>query len=279
MLQLGGPVQSLCTMGLGLAVGETAPDGEYGHIFAEMASMSIKTHDYEKHADAFADLEMQGTQYLAFRDIPMLIDEYASSVASVLDYGCGAGRSTRFLKRLGYDAVGVDISHDMLRQARSRDEAGEYHHVPSGRLPFEDSAFDLIFASYVFLEVSRIAEIENILKELKRVLRKDGIIILVTSSTEATEGNWVSLSYAFPENDKLLQSGDTVKLLIQGIDVVLYDYFWTEEDYVGAARRAGLDVAKLHKPLGRTGEGIEWRDETKMSPIAIYVLGTSSLMQ
>lgn len=240
--------------------------------------MNSKTHDYEKHAGAFADLEMQGTQYLAFRDIPTLITEYASSVASVLDYGCGAGRSTRFLKRLGYDAVGVDISQDMLKQARSKDETGEYRCVPSGRLPFEDSAFDLIFASYVILEVSRIEEIENILKELKRVLRKDGIILLVTSSTEATEGTWVSLSYAFPENDKSLQSGDTVKLLIQGIDVVLYDYFWTEEDYIGAAQRAGLDLAKLHKPLGLPDEGIEWHDETKMSPIAIYVLRTPSLM-
>ena len=120
--------------------------------------------------------------------------------------------------------------------------------------------------------MSRIEEIEGILKEMKRVLRKDGTIIFVTASTEATEGNWVSLSYSFPENDKPLQSGDTVKLLIQGIDVVLYDYFWTEEDYSGAAERAGLILAKLHKPLGSRDDSIEWRDETKMSPIAIYVL-------
>ena len=31
--------------------------------------MSNKTHDYEKHAGEYAELEMQGTQYLAFRDI------------------------------------------------------------------------------------------------------------------------------------------------------------------------------------------------------------------
>jgi hypothetical protein len=48
--------------------------------------MSIKTHDYETQAGAFAGLEMQGTHYLAFRDIPMLIREYAGSIASVL--GC-----------------------------------------------------------------------------------------------------------------------------------------------------------------------------------------------
>jgi SAM-dependent methyltransferase len=239
--------------------------------------MSIKTHDYEKQAGAFAELEMQGTQYLAFRDIPMLIREYAGSVASVLDYGCGAGRSTRFLKRLGFNAIGVDVSQDMLEQARSKDGSGEYRHIPSGLLPFEDSAFDLVFSSFVFLEVSRIEEIERILKEMKRVLRKDGTIIFVTSSTEAPTGNWVSLSYAFPENDKPLKSGDTIKLLIQGVDVVFHDYFWTDEDYSGAAERAGLSLAKLHKPLGSHDDPIDWRDETKMSPIAIFVLRNSSL--
>lgn len=239
--------------------------------------MSIKTHDYEKQAGAFAELEMQGTQYLAFRDIPKLIRKHAGSIASVLDYGCGAGRSTRFLKRLGFNAIGVDVSQDMLEQARAKDEPGNYHHIPSGILPFEVSTFDMIFSSFVFLEVSRIEEIEQILKEMKRVLRKDGIIIFVTSSTEATKGNWVSLSYSFPENDKELRSGDTVKLLIQGVDVVFHDYFWTEEDYSGAAERAGLNLAELHKPLGLHDEPIEWRDETKMSPTAIYVLRNSSL--
>lgn len=238
--------------------------------------MSVKTHDYEKQAGAFAELEMQGTQYLAFRDVPMLIREHAGSIASVLDYGCGAGRSTRFLKRLGLDAIGVDVSQDMLEQARSKDVSGEYHHIPSGRLPFDDSSFDLVFSSFVFLEISRIDEIERILKEMKRVLRDDGTIIFVTSSTEATRGHWVSLSYAFPENDKPLKSGDTVKLLIQGVDVVFHDYFWTEDDYSGAAERAGLTVTALHKPLGSPDDPVEWRDETKMSPVAIYVLRRSS---
>lgn len=238
--------------------------------------MSIKTHDYEKQAGAYAELEMQGTQYLAFRDIPLLIREYAGSIESVLDYGCGAGRSTRFLKRLGLNVVGVDVSQDMLKQARSKDRSGEYRNIPSGLLPFEDSSFDMVFSSFVFLEVSRIEEIERILKEMKRVLRKDGVVIFVTASSEATEGDWVSLSYSFPENDRPLQSGDTVKLLIQGVDVVLHDYFWTEEDYIRAGESAGLTFTTLYKPLGSRDDSIEWRDETKVSPVAVYVLRNSS---
>jgi SAM-dependent methyltransferase len=234
--------------------------------------MGSKTHDYETHAGEYADLGMEGTQYLAFRDIPMLIREHAGSVESALDYGCGAGRSTRFLKSLGLDVVGVDVSPEMLEQARSKDGSGEYHQIRSGHLPFADSTFDLVFASFVFLEVSRLDEIESVLREMKRVLRKEGAVIFVTDSMEASKGTWVSLSYAFPENDKPLRSGDTVKLLIRGIDVVLHDYYWTEGDYCGAAERAGLALATIHKPLGTSEDPIEWRDETTMSPLAIYVL-------
>jgi len=42
--------------------------------------MGDKTHDYEKHAGDYAELGMEGTQYLAFRDIPMLIGESAGSI-------------------------------------------------------------------------------------------------------------------------------------------------------------------------------------------------------
>ena len=234
--------------------------------------MGDKTHDYEKHAGDYAELGMEGTQYLAFRDIPTLIGESAGPIDSALDYGCGAGRSTRFLKRIGLNAVGADVSRDMLDEARSKDPSGEYHHIHSGHLPFDDAAFDLVFSSFVFLEVSRIEEIEDILKEMKRVLKQDGTIIFVTTSMDAPKGHWVSLSYAFPENDRPLRSGETVKLLLHGINVVLYDYYWTDDDYRRAAERAGLRLVKIHKPLGSADDSIEWRDETKVSPIATFVL-------
>lgn len=234
--------------------------------------MDLKTHDYEKHAGEYAGLGIEGTQYLAFRDIPELIREYGGSGRDVLDYGCGAGRSTRFLKRLGFETVGVDVSPNMLDQARTQDKSGEYRLITSGKLPFEDSSFDIVFSSFVFLEISQLHEIEDILTEMKRVLRKDGIIIFVTASVEAPTGSWVSLSYAFPENRKPLHSGDTVKLLIRGINVILYDYHWTEEDYNRVAEAAGLALVRLHKPLGSQHDSIEWLDETKKSPMAIYVL-------
>jgi ubiquinone/menaquinone biosynthesis C-methylase UbiE len=237
--------------------------------------MNTKTHDYEKYAPEYASLGIEGTYYLGFRDIPELLKKHSKG-KKALDYGCGAGRSTIYLKKLGYDAIGVDISNDMLAQARANDKNGEYHHIKSGSLPFEDERFDVVFSSYVFLEVSSTNEIKKILLEMKRVLKKDGIIVFVTSSMESPRGNWVSFSYDFPENKKTINSGDTVKLLIRGTNVILYDYYWTDDDYKKVFSGAGLRAIKIHKPLGYKSDSIEWLDEKRLPPMVVYILGNNN---
>ena len=78
----------------------------------------------DRRADAYARLDFPGSYYLAFRDIPALIGDVTTGLVA-LDFGCGAGRSTRFLARLGFHVTGVDISPEMLAQARRLDQAGD----------------------------------------------------------------------------------------------------------------------------------------------------------
>jgi predicted TPR repeat methyltransferase len=54
---------------------------------------------------------------LAYRDLPRIISEHVKG-RKAIDFGCGAGRSTRFLRRIGFDVVGVDIAEDMIKKAR-----------------------------------------------------------------------------------------------------------------------------------------------------------------
>lgn len=85
------------------------------------------SYAYADHAraEAYARLEFPGTYYLAYRDLPALIGA-ASPGATALDFGCGAGRSSRFLRTLGYTVTGVDVSAEMLSQARRLDARGDY---------------------------------------------------------------------------------------------------------------------------------------------------------
>ena len=54
------------------------------------------TYEDAVRAAAYADLEFPGTYYLAFRDLPELLGTPTSG-SKALDFGCGAGRSVRFL--------------------------------------------------------------------------------------------------------------------------------------------------------------------------------------
>ncbi len=76
-------------------------------------------------AEAYATLEFKNTYHLAYRDIPAILGEHVRGRKS-LDFGCGTGRSTRFLRQLGFEVTGVDIAEDMIRKARELDPSGDY---------------------------------------------------------------------------------------------------------------------------------------------------------
>ena len=81
-------------------------------------------YEDEERARAYATLEFPGTYYLAFRDLPALIQRNNRG-SRALDFGCGTGRSTRFLRNLGLNVTGADVSQAMLDQARMLDPSGE----------------------------------------------------------------------------------------------------------------------------------------------------------
>ena len=88
-----------------------------------MTEFFDNVYDDADRARAYADLEFPGTYYLAFRDLPGLLRKYVCGTRA-LDFGCGAGRSTRFLRALSFEVIGVDVSEAMLDQARGRDPRG-----------------------------------------------------------------------------------------------------------------------------------------------------------
>ncbi|HSJ16044.1 MAG TPA: class I SAM-dependent methyltransferase, partial [Longimicrobiales bacterium] len=107
-------------------------------------------YDDAQRAAAYATLGFPGTYYLAFRDLPALIHEHVAG-RRALDFGCGAGRSTRFLQQLGFDATGIDISASMIAAARRADPGGSYRLVADGDFgELEPGRFDLILSAFAF---------------------------------------------------------------------------------------------------------------------------------
>jgi len=53
--------------------------------------------DNQTRAESYSKLEFPNTYYLAYRDLPEIIGKQAT-LKRAIDFGCGTGRSTRFLK-------------------------------------------------------------------------------------------------------------------------------------------------------------------------------------
>lgn len=98
--------------------------------------------------------------------------------AYVLDAACGEGYGSYLLKSWGAKKVeGIDIDAASVERAKNlfKDENLHYIQNKVEKLPFEDNVFDLI----VSLEtIEHIDNVESFLKEMKRVLRPGGTIIL-----------------------------------------------------------------------------------------------------
>ena len=111
---------------------------------------SSNVYNDAQRANAYATLEFPGTYYLAFRDLPAIIAHHVIGRVA-LDFGCGTGRSTRFLKRLGFDATGIDISASMIAHAQKADPGGSYRLIEDGDFNgFEPGGLDLVFSAFAF---------------------------------------------------------------------------------------------------------------------------------
>jgi len=226
-------------------------------------------------ADAYAELTFPGTYYLAYRDLPAILGEQIHGGRAV-DFGCGAGRSTRFLQKLGYRVVGVDISEAMLAQARQRDPQGEYVLVSNEDLTaLSATTYDLILAAFTFDNIPTVRKKIAALRSLASLLKDSGRIVIVVSTPEIYLNEWASFSTkAFPEN-RLAGSGDKVRIVMLDVEDrrPVEDILCTDEDYRNIYKQAGLSVIDTYHPLGQATEPFVWVSEKAIAPWAIYVLG------
>jgi ubiquinone/menaquinone biosynthesis C-methylase UbiE len=228
-----------------------------------------------KRAEAYARLEFPGTYYLAYRDLPEIIFNHVAG-KKALDFGCGTGRSTRFLRKLGFDAVGIDISSDMVTSAKEIDPEGDYRIVEDGDLSqFQDGTYDLVLSVFTFDNVPTLEKKMRNFTEINRLLKETGKVVNLVSSPEIYTHEWASFSTKdFPEN-KEARSGDKVRIIMTDVEDrrPVEDVVWTDEAYREVFTETGLQIIETYKPLAKESEPYRWVNETKIAPWVIYVLG------
>ena len=107
----------------------------------------------------------------------------------ILDFGCGAGRMTRWLRLLGDGPgyYGTDVLGEDIFWAKQNlsDHFKFFTNIRLPHLPFEDNYFDFIFAGSVFTHIDDLAEAW--LLELRRITKKGGHLYITLSDENSVD--------------------------------------------------------------------------------------------
>lgn len=227
-------------------------------------------------AGFYDSLDFSGTYQLAVRDLPDIIARQVQGDLA-LDFGCGSGRSTRFLKSLGFNVTGVDVSQAMLDNAQRRDPEGEYVLVEDGDLSrLNGRIFDLILSAFPLASTPSHVEMQALLRELRDVMAPEGRLIVIEPTDFLYLNEWMSFSTsAFPENSTA-KSGDPVSVSFRDrMDEPVIDVLWTDQDYRQNFKAVGFRLLETYRPLAREDEPGAWISEREIPPWVIYVLSAS----
>jgi ubiquinone/menaquinone biosynthesis C-methylase UbiE len=110
----------------------------------------------------------------AIRDLPPV---------RTLDVACGTGFLTRHLRG---NVVGLDASERMLEIARGQAPRARFERGDALSLPFEDDAFDRVFASYFYCHLET-DERERFLAEARRVAPELVVVASIRGDGDASE--------------------------------------------------------------------------------------------
>jgi SAM-dependent methyltransferase len=104
--------------------------------------------------------------------------------ARVWDVGCGPGHVTAFLAGLGLDAAGIDLSGQMVAQARARHPDLEFSAGSMTALPAADGSWAGLVCFYALIHMIEDADVRTALAEFRRVLADGGLLLLAVHAGE-----------------------------------------------------------------------------------------------
>jgi ubiquinone/menaquinone biosynthesis C-methylase UbiE len=152
----------------------------------------------------------------------------------VLDIGCGEGRNILSIIDITDNVVGIDIDQKAVEDTKIN--LKDYPRVDillgsATSLPFDDENFDTVIFSMTIVNLD--SEKEKALSEMKRVVKRDGKIILSVYSDKALE----------ERRNMYKQVEVPIKSEVNGKFIFDIDGFVSEQFSIS-------DIEKMIEPLG-----------------------------
>lgn len=128
-----------------------------------------------------------------------LIDQFCKVVeikhdTRILDIGCGTGNYTSVLQKItGASVFGIDPSEGMLEKAAKKNSAIIFSLGDAASIPHPDHFFDFVYMTDV---IHHVPDLDQMFKEIGRVIKKGGFICVVTQSHDQIDAR--PISFFFP---------------------------------------------------------------------------------
>jgi tellurite methyltransferase len=152
--------------------------------------------------------------------VDLILKGFFNEGSSLLDAGCGEGRNLPYFLKHKFNVFGIDQNYSALmmlkitgRMLNQNFDPVNFIHGDLKDLPFNDDFFDYILCFSVLHFVDNQTVYNNIFKNLFRVMKKEGRLILGMDSVFGMEKNLTSLGNGRYQ----LQNGETRYLLEQEI--------------------------------------------------------------
>ena len=134
--------------------------------------MNNKTINYyNKYTKSF----IQATRSVDFTNIQNKFLSYLPSGASILDFGCGSGRDTKYFLKRNYNVSAIDGSEEICK------EASKYTGIKVKQMLFEElndqNIYDGIWACASILHLKK-CELPDMIKRLYQALKRNGVIYM-----------------------------------------------------------------------------------------------------
>ncbi len=99
--------------------------------------------------------------------------------SKILEVGFGDGYGTEMLNNSSKikKIIGIDIDSETVAHAKSHHKKCDFREYDGVKIPFKDNTFDAVVS---FQVIEHVKDVQNYLKEIKRVLKKGGRVFITT---------------------------------------------------------------------------------------------------
>jgi phosphatidyl-myo-inositol dimannoside synthase len=214
---------------------------------------------FERQGHAVLDLPSR--DFKAIKIARLLGLDVGGPRKRLLEIGCGSGGISRWFGDAGpmrWDVEAVDVED--VRLVRD----GYSFRIVSGTgLPFEDASFDVVITNHVIEHVGDESAQREHLREVRRVLREDGVAyvavpsrwMLVEPHFKLPFLSWlpVSLAHAYVRFARKGTHYDCRPLTCPRLETMLTDSGFVWRQHTGDALRFTFELERPNAPLYRYG--------------------------